>query len=236
MFTPRTKPPGEAPRRVRRSYPRWLLHGALFLAFSSSAGAVLIWPQWLAVDGSRLALQVQQERVQELNERLDVERAMKERLADWQHNTRRVYLRSEMAQYPGLVRDLAKQNGATVAAVQLTETPPARWKSVSLQVPVSGKDVAEGTDGGEIQPRAVRILLTGSFDSVYRTLGALAAQRQLFIPDRWDLAPIRGPRGARQLRAEVWASVFVVREPEDGPKLPAAPVATATRVALEGVR
>lgn len=180
---------------------------------------MLVWPQMIAADGARTALQRQQQREQELSEQLEVVRAMSARVRTWQKDGRKVFLREEVRQYPALVRAVAQQNGVTVAAAQVTSRPSPRWHSATLHpAPLAG---AEGLEtGGEITPRMVRLVLTGSFDGLYRAVATLCRQPQAFIPDRWDLTPAAAaaaPAGSG-LRAEIWGTLFVVDEPGEGPR------------------
>lgn len=224
------------PPRRRPQIGRWLFHSALLVAFVSAAGAILVLPQWMELEGSRAALERQQEREQEATDRLDTLRAMNDRLHDWSNNTRRVLLPQEVPAYPGFVRAAAKREGSRVALVDMRQRPAPRWRSLTVRPSLGPELWAEDdlNNSGEIQPRSVRLVLTGKFDAIYRTVAALCGQQQLFIPDRWDLVPENagaGETGAGTgLRAEIWATVFVVREPEEEPKTPVAsgPLATGT--------
>lgn len=217
------------PRRSRAA--RWLVHGSLFVGALVVGGVGLVWPQWLALDGARSALEVQQEREQDFQDRLDSIHSLNGRLRDWKNDGRRVYLQEELTRYPSLVQSVARREGAQVLKVQVTAPPGGRWRSVSLQ--------QFGSDGhaevaGEIQPRTVRVVLSGSFDGVYRTVAALGQQQQLFLPDRWDIAPAAGNSDAGgALRAEVSATVFTVQEPEDKPIAPASTGPVVANLPLE---
>ncbi|MGV3722380.1 MAG: hypothetical protein ACO1SX_15845, partial [Actinomycetota bacterium] len=196
--------------------------------------AALVWPQWLALDGARTALAIQQEREQEFEDRLETLRAMNERLRDWQQDGRRVFLRPELTSFGRVVQQVARREGSQVAKVQVTSQPSSRWRSVSMRQ-FAGDDQSEAT--GEIQPRSVRVVLTGSFDSVYRTVASLTRQQQLFLPERWDIAPATaGADAGGALRAEVWATVFAVQEPEAKPAAPVNSGPVAANVKLEEVQ
>lgn len=206
-----------APRKTPRSL-RWLMHGSVLAASFAVGATALVWPQWLAVDGARTALAIQLEREQEFEDRLDTLRAMNERLRDWQQDGRRVFLRQELVGYGNVVKQVAQREGAQVAKVQVTAQPASRWRTVSMRQ-FAGDQQTEVA--GEIQPRSVRVVLTGSFDGVYRTVAALTRQQQLFLPERWDIAPAApGADAGGALRAEVWATVFAVQEPEEKPAAP----------------
>jgi hypothetical protein len=214
------------PRRViGGNVKRWLFHGLLASAFAAGGGALLVWPQWIAVEGARTALEIQRERERELSERLDALRAQNNRLRLWEREGRKVFLPEELERYPLLAQAVGKREGVSLIKATVTEASSPRWRAVTLE-----RVSALGSTGpaGEIRPRAVRVILKGSFDSVYRTVGGLCMQQQLFVPDRWDLAPQGAPGGGRVIRAEVWGTVFVAQEPQD--TAPAAPV-TATPVA-----
>jgi len=204
--------------RSRNRATRWLIHGAVFSAALLVGGIGLVWPQWLAVDGARAALAVQQEREQDFQDRLDSVHALNSRLHDWQNDSRRVFLPEELNRYGRVVQSVARREGVQVLKYQVKASSGGRWRAVALQ--------QFGADGhaevaGEIQPRSVRVVLTGSFEGVYRAIAALNQQQQLFLPDQWDIAPA-APNGAEggALRAEVTATVFTVQEPEDRPVAP----------------
>lgn len=214
---------------------RWLYHGTFLVACAAGGGALLVWPQWVALDGARSTLEIHQEREKEFTERLDAARAAAGRLRLWEKEARRVFLTEELKRYPVLVQAIGKRQGATVLKVQVTQARPARWRSVALDR--TGGDLASES-AGEIRPRAVRVVLKGSFDSVYRTVTALSQQQQLFIPERWDLSANAPGVPKGEVRAEILGTVFAVQQPEDE-EVPVAPVTSGTvarRVAWEGVR
>lgn len=213
-----------------------------------------MWPQWIAKDGARTALEIQQSRETELSERLDLVRGLQGRLRSWDQEGRRVMLPEEAASYPMLVQAVARREGAQVLGVKVTNRLSPRWRSLMLHAAEwpGGQPVAAA---GEIRPRSVRVLLTGSFDSVFRSIATLGEQQLMFIPDRWTLVPATGASastgsgsallnrtaGQRQVRAEVWATVFVVEDPAEKPKAPVGggPLAANTldipvEVSLEG--
>lgn len=235
---------------------RIALHLSLGLTFATAGAAFMIWPQWMEMDGAKTALEIQQGRERELNDRLETVRSMQGRLRSWDQEARRVLLPEELSGYNGLVQAVAQREGAQVLGVKVTQRPSPRWRSLSLHA-ASVVD-EEGGAAGEVQPRAVRVVLTGSFNSVYRSISSLCEQQLLFIPDRWTLGPapvapaagslrpaalgVAAPAGAgeRQLRAEIWATVFVVQDPEEKPKAPvnSGPIAAnlPADVSLEGVQ
>jgi hypothetical protein len=222
--------PAPAPQLARRRRPtRWLVHGSLLVAAFAVGAVALVWPQWLAVDGARAALTMQLEREEEFEDRLDSLRVLNERLRDWQHDARRVFLKEELASYGRQVQLVAKREGTMVNAVQVRAQSTGRWRSVSLR-----QFVAEGQPegAGEIQPRTVRVVLTGSFDGIYRTVAALSRQQQLFLPEKWDIAP-SSPGDSAMLRADVLATVFAVQEPEEKPVAPVNSGPVAANVLME---
>ena len=217
-----------------RGWVRWLIHGTLLTASFAVAGAALVWPQWTAVDGARAALSVQEDREQEFSDRLESLRALNERLRDWQNDGRRVFVQDELRTYARTVQSVAKREGAQLVKVQVAAAQGGRWRSVSLQ---QFSQDGHAEVAGEIQPRAVRVVLTGSFDGIYRTVANLSQQQQLFIPERWDIAPAAGGAEAGgALRAEVLATVFTVQEPEEKPVAPVNTGPVAANVPLEGIR
>src|SRR5205085_10431960 len=124
--------------------------------------------------------------------------------------------------YPAFIRAVAEHEGARVETAEVTDRPAPRWRSVSIRPSVGADPWAdeEGEGGGEIQARQVHLVLRGPFDRVYKTVATLCGQQQLFIPDQWVLTPLRSARArdegaGTELKAEVWAAVFVVREPEE---------------------
>jgi hypothetical protein len=219
------------------SRTRLAFHGSLAVAFLAVGATLLVWPQWLAADGSREALELQREREQYLSERLDLVRAMNERLREWKTEGRRIFLPGEVKRYPLLVRAVARQHGTFVARVQVTNRPSARWRPLMVTTdPWLDEDVdpygdsylpAEATAGG-VQSRSVLLVMTGSWNSVYKTVASLSQQQQLFIPERWELAPYNAPGAeGKQVRAAIWATVFVAREPKERPSIaPGSPVAS----------
>lgn len=228
---PRSEPTDTPqPRRASGGFRRWLYHGTLLAACAAGTGALVVWPQWVAVDGARAALELQQEREKELTDRLDAARAAAGRLRLWEKDARRVFLAEELTRYPVLARAIGKREGAAVVKAQVTQARPARWRSLTLDR--SGVD-SGGEVAGEIRPQAVRLVLKGPFDGIYRTVSALSQQQQLFLPERWEL--VSQGVGKGEVRAEIWATVFVVQQPGDD--TPAAPVSAgpvARSVVLEG--
>lgn len=211
--------PQVAPRSPRRNrLTRWLVHGTVFSAALLVGGVGLVWPQWLALDGARAALEVQQEREQDFQDRIDSVHTLNNRLHDWENEGRRVFLPEELTRYGSVVQSVARREGVQVAKFQVKGAPAGRWRSVALQQ--FGED-GHAEVAGEIQPRSIRVVLTGSFNGVYRSIAALSQQQQLFLPDQWDLAPAaaNGAEGGA-VRAEVSATVFTVQEPEDRPVAP----------------
>ena len=230
---PTPRHPASKPATPRRGLRRWVYHTALLTAFAAGGGALLIWPQWVAFDGARSALELHQEREREFSDRLEVARATAGRLRLWEKEGRRVFVADELDRYGVLTQAVAKREGATVVKTEVTEGRPARWRSVTLDR--TGVD-AGADSAGEIRPQVVRLVLKGSFDGVFRTVTALTQQQQLFVPDRWTLA--RGGKGASgaELWAEIWGTVFTVRQPQDDvPEVPREG-SGASRVAWEGTR
>jgi hypothetical protein len=220
--------PPPAPRRSP-GVRRWLFHGVLTAAFALAGAALLVWPQWIAVDGGESTLALLREREQELSDRLDASRAGMTRLRYWQREGRRVFLADEAARYPVLAQAMARQEGAVVVKATVSEGRSQRWR------PVLVDQHGAGGVAGEIRPRTVRLVVRGSFEAVYRTLAALTQQQQLFVPDRWDLVQ-RTVGGKPEVWGELAGTIFVVTEPEAAPAAPisTAPVAQLAQVGREG--
>jgi len=210
------------PPRPGFSLPRrFLFHGALFLGYVAIAAAIFIWPNSIAEEGARTAVEIQQDRLQELEDRHAVQRAMNSRLREWRNQKRRVFLEPELDAFPREVRAAAQREGVHAAKIALAHSTVARWRRTLL---ASGE--LEDEETGRVEPRTVRIVLTGPFSNVYRTVANLCGGQKLFIPDRWDLSSISGD-AAGGVRAEIQASVFVVHEPEETPGQPGAKLALA---------
>ncbi|MBM3457176.1 MAG: hypothetical protein FJX77_01380 [Armatimonadetes bacterium] len=229
--------PASPPRRTLPVLRRLLFHGALAVASCVVAGTILVWPQWVALDGARAALAVQVSREEEITERLTTMRTLLQSLREWKKTERRVLLPEELRSLASLVRTAAAQEGARAAAVEVTDRPSMRWRNMAI--PGGGLEDAAGDEAaGEIRPRVVRLVLVGSFDSVYRTVAGLASQQWLWIPDRWDLSVQPGAAGtaasgSRSLRAEVCGTVFVVHEPRPTLGAPA-PIRQLARALVPG--
>jgi hypothetical protein len=219
-------PTPAAPKRPLR-VRRWVYHAMLFAASAAGGGALLVWPQWIALDGSRNTLQIQQDRERELTDRLETARAMTDRLRLWDREGRRVFLTSEVARYPLMAAALGKREGAAQVKAEVTQASSSRWRAVTLDKSLGAVDDA----AGEIRPQLVRVTARGNFDRVYRTVAGLTQQQQLFIPERWQL--VGSPGG--ELKAEILGTVFVVHQPEDEPVgTPAASVGPVASAAVEG--
>ena len=81
------------------------------------------------------------------------------------------------------------------AVLRLTNPRPGKkGKCPKCAALITIPDVVEETE--EIQPRAVHLVLHGTFDGIYRTVATLSQQQQLFLPDRWDIAPASRSRSA----------------------------------------
>lgn len=202
----------------RSSYPRSMrgvVHGALLLAFLAFGGVGIVWPQWVAADRGHVALDVQEEREVALREQLETARALTGRLRDWKHEERRVFLEEELPLYPALVREVARDAGAAVVSVETSDRTLNRWRP--LRVPSASLDPMDDEELGpseEIRPQSVHLVLTGAFGAVYRTVAALGQQQQLCVPERWDVSSRARQGGGRELKAEIWATVFVVKSTE----------------------
>jgi hypothetical protein len=62
------------------------------------------------------------------------------------------------------------------------------------------------------------VILTGSFEGLYRTVTRLCERKQLFIPDRWNFAPRDGAGSPpTEFKAEVAATMFVAGKPAEAP-------------------
>src|SRR5687768_5028415 len=121
----------KSPRPAPRSRgSRWLFHGMLFLALSATGGGLIVLPQWIALDGARSSLAVQQERDRVLTERLEALQAMQGRLRSWQQDERKVFLSSEVARYPILVGAAARKSGAHLKALNISASESRRWAAL----------------------------------------------------------------------------------------------------------
>lgn len=189
---------------------RWALHASLALAYAAVAGVAVVWPRWVEADVGRTALALQHDRETELIDELEIARAVTGRLRIWGRESRRVFLAAELARYPALAREAARQAGARVVDVRVTNRMSARWRA--LQVRPEGWE--ESDDAAGIEPRVVYVRLAGRFGSLYRAVAALSQQQQLFVPDRWAIAP----RPTGEVQAEVWGTVFAVSETGPSPQ------------------
>jgi hypothetical protein len=208
---------------------RWLLHGTLLLAFAGAGAALLVWPQWLCLDGSRTALLAQRRHERKVKSELEAARTAEGALPAWKQDSRKLFLAEEMKQVPALVRTVARREQVKVAEVRILSRAGSRWSSLGGRPAVwSGEEAGVGADIG---PRTVKLVLVGKFDSIFRTVATLSQQRRFFIPDRWDMAPRADGGGApgKALRADVLATVFVIQPHDEAPGMPAAsgPVAAA---------
>lgn len=213
-----------APGRNSNRAARLLLHGCLALVMASAGGVLLVWPQWMDAEGSRTAVEIQRERENGLQDRLDMVRAMNGRLRAAHDDSRKLFRIEQVHQFPALIRELAKAAGAEVAEARVTAAPTPGRRASSLEPEAPG-----GEETTEIKPMRVQIVLTGSFESVYRTVGALCRQDQLVIPDRWQLTPRTGPgTDGKAVKAQLAATVFVIRTRTEEPRvMPAAQMAAA---------
>lgn len=211
---------------------RLLVHTSLLAVFAAVGGALLVWPQWIAVEGSRAALQIQQEREEGLEARFGTVQAMNDRLRAWNSEERKVFLPAELRTYPDRVRAVADREGAKVLGVRIGGPAAPRWHSLAGAAGMWA-DAGEAR-GGEIRPVAVKMSFVGPFDAVYRTVVALGQEGRLVLPDRWQLEPRALPGGApRQVRAEVTAAVFLVREAAEPPVAPVVSGRLAAAAPLE---
>jgi hypothetical protein len=197
---------------ARRAGLRWLFHTSLFLAFLTAGGAVLIWPQWMVWDGARAALQQQQDQERKLAARLTAAKSANQEILVGQQKGRSAFSEEQIAEYPGLVRSIAEKQGATVVQVGLVEEGVPRSRSYPALTLASDD---RGGRGGEVRPRTVRVVLTGNFKSLYRTIGLLCQQPQLLVPDGWEIAASGGFDSSANLRCDFRGTVFVVEEPSD---------------------
>lgn len=210
--------PTQARNRLRRGsvLARVLFHLAFALSFGVGCGALIVWPQWVAMDGSRSALGIQQARAEELQQRLDTARAMMGRLRLWDDSNRRVFLREEAHQLARLVRSVSARYGLRTERFSLSRRQARRWPSLTLE------SNADGTSGGQVASRSVHMVLTGPFESVFNAVSALCEQQLLFLPERWALFPVSPVPGEAHgdVRVELMATIFVIEEPEgSGPSL-----------------
>ena len=218
-----------APGR-RGNAGRWVMHALLALVFAGASGGLLVYPQWVAYQGSQEALAVQQERETELTQRLELTRAVNGRLRAWDANERRVLLLREAKALPKAVAYLAKEAGVTVKAVNVSSRKAPRWQVRRVERPVDGEQAFEG----EIQPRLVKLVLVGTWDGIYKTMAGLTQQQPLFIPERYSLKAVKKVNNQRVLRADVYATVFVADDGEEPAPTTAitGPVASAAATSL----
>ena len=200
--------------RSSGSVRRWLVHTSLGVAFLAVGISTMVWPQWIAADNSHSAFELESEREKQFTDRLDQAHAQLGRIYDWQQDGRRVFLRDELNHFSAMVEAIARRDGAAAEKVKVSTAETSRFQSLALQAP--DRDGVP-VPNGEIEPRTVRVVVTGKFDAVYRTVATLCQQQKLFIPERWDLAPEHGAN-RDNLRAEVAATVFVVTEPNQKPE------------------
>lgn len=199
-----------APRR-RSSASRWAMHLVLALVFAGASGGLLVYPQWLTYKGSQEALAIQQEREDELTQRLEQTRELNGVLREWQQSERRVLLLREAKALPKAVAHLAKDAGVSVKTVQLSSRVAPRWQVRRVERPVDGQSAYQA----EIQPRLVRMVLIGTWDGIYKTMAGVTQQQPLFIPERYSLTTHKTVRGRRLLRAVIVATVFVADDGEE---------------------
>jgi hypothetical protein len=221
-----------------------MLHGSLFVAFATVGSALLVWPQWTASDGVRNALEIQQEREQALTYRLGRLRETNDRLRQMDVDDNRVFRAGQLKGYPALVRTVARRQKAIVARVQVTPRSHPRWRAVTIPAELWNGGPAEADyvepvrsvreERAGIRPRSVQVVLKGTWPNVYRTIASLSQQDRLFIPDRWELAPYKTKQLPNGVRAEVWATVFEVKVPEERPRGAKGPLAAALPVEGEG--
>ncbi len=211
--------PAAAPRRPLLT--RAAFHGSVAAAFAAVTGVLLVWPRWIALEGSREATAVQRQREAELTERVETERAMLGRQREWSETGRRVLLSRELNQYPEVVRAVAEREGARVLGIRVLEKAHPRWRALAASADMWAGD---GESAGQVRPITLRFAVVGRFDSVYRVVASLADDQWLFIPDRWELAPRRVPAAGKpaaarpaaepEIRADIAATLFALRDSE----------------------
>jgi hypothetical protein len=203
---------------------RWLIFGSLLVFLIATGGIAIVWPQWTALDGARAALDLQRQREDLLRTRCETVRAENQRLRRWDQNGRKVFLSEELARYPGLVRAVARRTGVVVESITLSNQTSERWRWLTAQATVWADE--QRAETGDIQPQSVKLVLTGSFDQIYRSVAWLSGQQQLFIPDEWELR-----EEGNELRLNLRATLFVIHEPADEDEAaPMGPPAPDTRV------
>lgn len=203
----------------RRGLARLGIHSVLLATFVMGEIALLVWPQWLTRDSSQAALSSQLSRERELETRLQsaqdpvrwAETTRSARPELW----RKVLTAEDLAKFPNQVRLLATSEGVKVAHVSFTPEVSPRWRAVTQRAFLLG---APKEGPGAVRPMVATVILTGSFEGLYRTVTRLCERRQLFIPDRWNFVPRDGVGSPpTEYKAEIAATMFVAGKPAETP-------------------
>lgn len=195
------------------------IHGALLATFVTGGISLLVWPQWLTRDNSQIALAAQLSRERELETRLEGVQAP----AQWAKASettrpelwRKALTAGDLERFPSRVQSLANAEGVKVAHVSFTPEVTPRWRAVTQRAFLLG---APKAGAGAVRPMVATVILTGSFEGLYRTVTRLCEREQLFIPDRWNFVPRDGSGSPpNEYKAEVAATVFVMGKPAQTP-------------------
>lgn len=197
----------------RRAVGRVLFHLSLLAAFAAAGGSLLVWPQWVLLDGNRTALAIQRDREQELTDRFEHLRALNARLRDWSRHDRKVWLPEEAQALRHQAAAVASQEGARLHDVRISARVSPRWHSLVERGALLASSAAGSS--AEVRPSSATFVLSGPFPAVYRAATRLCRSKQLIIPDSWQLAPTK-PNRPHEVRLQLTATLFVLREEEDG--------------------
>lgn len=198
---------------------RFGLHGALFATFVIGGVSLLVWPQWVLRDNSQMTLATQLSSERELETRLQAV----EEPGTWKTATtsarpelwRKTLTGDELQKFPRQVQAVAGSEGVKVVHVSFTPEVTSRWR------PVTRRAISQGvpkSGAGAVRPMVATVILTGSFEGLYRTVTRLCDRQKLFIPDRWNFAPRAGTgTPPTEFKAEIAATMFVAGKPTKTP-------------------
>jgi hypothetical protein len=114
---------------------------------------------------------------------------------------------ADLPKFPSEVRALARLDGVQVVSASITPEITPRWRGVTERAAHLG---TPGEGAGSVRPMVATVILTGSFEGVYRTAARLCGRQQLFIPDRWNFVPRTASKSAPgEYKAEIAATMFV---------------------------
>jgi hypothetical protein len=221
--------PSGAP--ARQTLARLGIHTALLAAFVTAGGSLVVWPQWLLRDSSQAELAVQLSQEREMAERLEaltVQAAQFDAANELRPELWRKTVRAaDLPKFPSEVSALARLDGVKVMSASVTPEITPRWRSLTVRAAHLG---TPQQGAGSIRPMVATVILTGSFEGVYRTVARLCGRRQFFIPDRWNFVPRAGATAASgEYKAEIAATMFVADYLADQPVASTKPGVLALR-------